>query len=277
MKTLYTYIIESQNQNTSALSDWDGHIHLFNHKKPIPKNYGFTKCVGFMDLEYDDIDNINVLDSYTNYIKNHWDKEKEILLATGITFDDIKSVYEKYPDIIKGFGELKCYDSYIDTKVPYKKIGFVKNVVHYSSKHGSLPVYIHWEFNNTVDVIKLESIIKAYPNVPIVLCHLGMNEDNMNIAFVEAVRLQKQYNNVWLDISWSASNYLLDNPMRLNNLDLSRVILGTDLNNKLFGVNHNKKEREHGLEIFLKLKEYLHIDNSNNIRRLFFNLEKEPK
>lgn len=277
MKTLYTYIIESQNQNTSALSDWDGHIHLFNHKNPIPKNYTFEKCVGFMDLEYDDIDNINVLDSYTDYIENHLDKEKEILLATGITFDDIKSVYEKYPDIIKGFGELKCYDSYQGIKVPYKKISFVKNVMSYSSKHGSLPVYVHWELNNSTDVKKIEEVIKTYPSVPIVLCHLGMNENNRDIAFIEAIRLQKQYSNVWLDISWDAAEYLLDNPMRLNNLDLNHVILGTDLNNKLFGDNHTKEDRKWGLDIFSSLKEYLHINNGKNIRRLFFNYEKEPK
>lgn len=265
MKTLYTYI------NTSA--DWDGHVHLFNHKEPLPSKQNFNRCVGFMDLEYDDVDNINVLDSYVDYIKNHWDKNKEILLATGITIDDIKSIHEKYPDIIKGFGELKCYDSYKGMKVPYKKISFVKSVVHYSSKNGSLPVYVHWELNNSIDVKKLENVIKSYPSVPIVLCHLGMNEENRDLAFVEAMRLQKQYSNVWLDISWDAADYLWENPMRLNNLDLNRVILGTDLNNKLFGDNHDTEDREWGLEAFLNLKEYLHINNSKNIRRLFFNLK----
>ena len=88
METLYNYI-----NNANVLTDWDGHIHLFNHKNPIPKKFNFKKCVGFMDIEYDS-KNINVLDSYTNYIENHWDKDKEILLATGITIEDIESVYE---------------------------------------------------------------------------------------------------------------------------------------------------------------------------------------
>lgn len=266
METLYNYI--------KVLSDWDGHVHLFNHKKPIPENHGFKKCIGFMDIEYDDVDNINVLDSYTDYIKNHWDKEKEILLATGVTFDDIKSVYEKYPDVIKGFGELKCYDSYKDVKIPYKKIGFVKSVVHYSSKNGNLPVYIHWELNDATDVKKLEDVIKFYPSVPIVLCHLGMNKKNRDIAFIESIRLQKQYSNVWLDISWDAADYLWENLMRLNNLDLDRVILGTDLNNKLFGDNHNIEDRKWGLKVFSNLKEYLHINNKIRIQSLF---GKEPK
>ena len=269
MKTIFEYILEEKND---VIPEWDGHEHLFNHKNPLPKNHNFECRVGFMDIEYNDISNINVLDAYTNYIKNHYNKKTDILLATGLTIEDIKSIHEKYPDIIKGFGELKCYDSYQGVKVPYKKIRFVKSVVRYSSKLGSLPVYVHWELNNSTDVKKIEEVIKTYPSVPIVLCHLGMNEDNRDIAFIEAIRLQKQYSNVWLDISWDAADYLLDNPMRLNNLDLNRVILGTDLNNKLFGDNHTKEDREWGLDTFSSLKEYLHIDNRKNIRTLFFNV-----
>lgn len=275
MKSLKEVLNESiKSLNQTYDRDWDGHIHLFNHKEPLPQKPDFDKYVGFMDLEYDDITNINVLDSYTDYIKNHWDKNKEILLATGITIDDIISIHKKYPDIIKGFGELKCYDLYKGIKVPYKKIGFVRDVVRYSSKNGNLPVYIHWELNNSTDVKKLEGVIKSYPSVPIILCHLGMNENNRDIAFVEAMRLQKQYSNVWLDISWDAAEYLLDNLMRLNNLDLNRVILGTDLNNKLFGDNHTKEDREWGLEAFANLKEYLRINNKSRLQSLF---GKEPK
>ena len=86
--------------------------------------------------------------------------------------------------------------------------------------------------------------------------------------------MQKQYSNVWLDISWDAADYLWENLMRLNNLDLDRVILGTDLNNKLFGDNHNIEDRKRGLEVFSNLKEYLHINNKIRIQSLF---EKEPK
>lgn len=264
METLYTYL--------NTYNDWDGHIHLFNHKKILPRKPGFHRYVGFMDIEYDDVENINVLNAYSNYIDKHYNQETDILLATGLTIEDIKSVHEKYPDIIKGFGELKCYDSYKGENIPYKKIGFVRQVVNYSSKHGSLPVYVHWEFNNSKDVKKLENIIQDYPTVPLVICHLGMNEYNKDIAFVESMRLQKQYNNVWLDISWCSFQYLIENMMRLNNLDTSRIILGSDFNNKLFSKNHDKNKRKDIVNKFLKIKEYLRLNNSKNIRSLFFNI-----
>lgn len=268
METLYTYV--------NTLSDWDGHVHLFNHKNPIPKNHGFEKCVGFMDIEYDDIDNINVLDSYKDYITNHWDKEKEILLATGITFDDIKAVYDKYPKVIKGFGELKLYDMYRDKKLPYKKISLVKQVAKFSESVGYLPIYIHWELTTPKDVAKLEEVLSAHPLVPIVLCHMGMNEENRAFAFVEASRLQKLHNNLWLDISWDGVDFLSQNPMQSNMLVLDRIVLGTDLNNRIFekkGIHKNRKW-DWGFNKYTEVQKYLHINNKSRLQTLF---GKEPK
>lgn len=268
METLYNYITSKNNIE----DDWDGHIHLFNHKKPLPKNHKFEKYIGFMDIEYDDIENINVLNSYTDYIKNYWDKDKEILLATGVTIEDIKKVYEKYPGVIKGFGELKCYDKYgeID-KLPYKKIKFVKDVVKFSYENGKLPVYVHWEFITNNDVKNFESVLKSYPLVPIVLCHIGMNEYNRDFAYSEAIRLQRTCSNLWLDLSWDAGEYFENNPMLLNNIILDRIILGTDLNNKIFNKIHTHEDRDWkwGLNKFNKLKKYLNIDNKSKIQNLF--------
>lgn len=269
METLYNYI-----NNINTLSDWDGHVHLFNHKNPIPKKHEFDKVIGFMDIEYDDVDNINILNSYTDYIKNYWDKDKEILLATGITIEDIKSVYEKYKDIIKGFGELKCYDKYGDVKIPYKNIQFVKNVVKFSNKCGNLPVYIHWELNTIRDVEKIESILKSYPSVPIVLCHCGMNENNKDFAFSESLRLQRIYSNLWLDISWDAADYFTQKYfMSLDQYDRNRIILGTDINNKIFSPTRKHKNSRLSflscLEMFKILKQYLKINNSDRICNLF--------
>lgn len=270
METLYEYIKKS---NTYDDKEWDGHIHLFNHKKPLPQLIDkFEKRVGFMDIEYNDINNINVLDSYKNYIKNHWDKDKEILLATGITIEDIKDVYNKYPKIIKGFGELKCYDEYGELKnLPYKKIKFVRDVVEFSKKNGALPVYIHWEFTNPKDVEKFENVLKNYPSVPIVLCHMGMNEYNRDFAYTESNRLQHIYTNLWLDISWDAADYFTNNPMLLNNFILDRVILGTDLNNMIFNKDSTHKDRDWnwGINKFIDLRKYISISNKSNIMKLF--------
>ena len=268
MKTIYEYIIEAKND---TISEQDGHEHLFNHKNPLPKNYGFECRVEFMDIEYDDISNINVLNAYTNYINNHYNKNTDILLATGITIDDIKSVFEKYPEYIKGFGELKCYDMYGDEKVPYKKIKLVKDVLKLSNDNGWLPVYVHWEFNSPVDVKRIEDVLKAYPMVPVVLCHTGMNENNRDFAFAEAKRLQNIYSNLWLDISWDAAEYFSKNLMLLNTLVLDRVILGTDINNCIFNDDRMHKDRDWlwGLNKFNEIKKYLQINNKLKIQKLF--------
>lgn len=266
--SLYEYITEAKN---NIIPDWDGHVHLFNHKKPIPRNHEFELCVGFMDIEYNDLKNINVLDAYTDYIKNHWEKEREILLATGITIEDIKSVFEKYPKIIKGFGELKCYDMYGNEKIPYKKIKLVKDVLKLSNESGCLPVYVHWELNTPKDVERIKNALKSYPRVPLVLCHAGMNETNRDFAYAEARRLQNLYNNLWLDISWDAADYFSNNPMLLNALILDRIILGTDLNNLAFGKNgiHKDRDWKWGLNKYNELKNYLHISNKLKIQKLF--------
>lgn len=270
METLYKYIIKDFKAKTE-LDDsiWDGHIHLFNHDTQIQK-YNFEKCVGFMDIEYDK-ENINVLGSYTNYIENYWDKDKEILLATGVTIEDIKSVYEKYKDIIYGFGELKCYDMYNGEKVPYKKIKFVKDVVKLSDNNGRLPVYVHWEFNNVGDVKKFENVLKTYPNVPIVLCHCGMNEYNQEFAYAESIRLQKEHSNLWLDITWDAAFYFAKNYFtQLDKLDRDRIILGTDINNRLLKKDDtNVKNKKNALKIFNSLRHHLMINNSDKICKLF--------
>lgn len=267
METLYKYITK----NIDINEEWDGHIHLFNHKRSIPKKHNFECYVGFMDIEYGDIKHINVLEAYTDYIKNHWDKEHELLLATGITIEDIKAVYEKYKNIIKGFGELKCYDKYGDEKLPYKKIKLVRDVVKLSNDDGQLPVYVHWELETNKDVEKLENVLKSYPNVPIVLCHVGMNENNRDFAYQESVRMQRIYSNLWLDISWDAADFFSNNFMLLNNLILDRVILGTDLNNAIFKKDrlHTDRDWKWGYDKFRELQKYMSTSNKQKIKKLF--------
>ena len=111
------------------------------------------------------------------------------------TIEDIKTIYEKYPKIIKGFGELKCYNEYKGEKVPYKKISFVRQVCRYSMDNGNLPVYLHWDICDEKDVQKLSKLLRDYPTVPVVLCHCGMNETNQSYAYTQVCQLMKQYQN----------------------------------------------------------------------------------
>ena len=103
-----------------------------------------------------------------------------------------------------------------------------------------------------------------------------MNEENRAFAFVEASRLQKLHNNLWLDISWDGADFLSQNLMQSNMLVLDRTILGTDLNNRIFekrGI-HKDRNKKWGLETYIKVKNYLQINNKNRIQTLF---GKEPK
>ena len=67
-----------------------------------------------------------MIDLYDEFINKCYDPYKHILLATGENSKDIISIYERYPNIIKGFGELKCYDSYKDIKLPYSDLEWIK-------------------------------------------------------------------------------------------------------------------------------------------------------
>lgn len=268
MKTLYSYIQNTQNPR------FDGHIHFFNHISPIVgkiphESYYDMKMIGFMDIEFDNIDKYNVIKLYDNFIKNEYDPNKHILLATGTNIKEIKSLYNKYSNnIIRGFGELKCYDEYQNKPVNYKDILFVDDVVSFSSDCGSLPVYIHWELNNEDDVIKLESILNKYPNVPIILCHFGMNENNKDYAYKESYRLSSKYDNLWLDVSYTALDYFSEKPMNIFNFPNNRIIMGSDLNNKIYGENHNFEEEYN--EICRKMNIiYKFVNTDKNISNLF--------
>lgn len=251
-------------------NDCDGHVHLFDNHSPLPKKI-ISKCVGFMDIDFNHKN--NVVKAYDNYIENYWDEKNELLLATGFTIEDIKSIYEKHKTVIKGFGELKCYDTYLGEPVPYKKISFAKQVAKYSQENGCLPVYIHWSLINKDDVEKLESLLSSYNTVPIVLCHTGMcmDKDAHDFAYTEATRLQKLYDNLWLDISWDAADYFSNNLMLLNNISRDRIILGTDLNNKSFKAKgiHEIRNENWGMEKMATIKNYLLLNNISNVKKLF--------
>lgn len=267
MKTLLEYI-----HPYTRAPFWDGYVHLFNSKQSLPE-YDFGevgKRVGFMDLEYDR-KNLRIVQSYDRFIENDYN-ESIILLATGTTIEDIKTIYEKYPKIIKGFGELKCYDEYKGEKVPYKKISFVRQVCRYSMDNGNLPVYLHWDVCDEKDVQKLSKLLRDYPTVPVVLCHCGMNETNQSYAYTQVCQMMMSYNNLWIDISYTAMDFFASHIMLLNCLHWDRVVLGSDINNKLYGKNHNTEAELN--TIYDKMNILLtymkgSFSNEKNIKNLF--------
>lgn len=255
----------------------DGHSHLFDSDEIITNeiNNDFDKIVGFIDIEPKYIDKYkDVSKLYENFIKKYYDENKHILLVSGTSIEDIKTTYNNHPNIYKGFGEIKCYDYFKGEKIGIKGIKMIKEVCEFSSSVGNLPVYIHYSLTRNEYVKKLKSVLKKYPEVPIVLCHCGMEEkynyinniiqyDNDDIYRI-VVELMKQYSNLWVDLTFTSAKFFTGKPFLIYNLDLDRIIIGTDLNPVIF-------KKENKINIY---KGYYNIlsnycNNVKNISNLF--------
>lgn len=198
---------------------WDGHVHIFPQRGVI--NMPSCSCVGFADIEFD-YPIPNFVDLYSEYIDMNC-----IWLATATDIEAIKAIHNKFPNKIKGFGELKLYDYYCGHKVEYKDINFAHQVCEFSESVGNLPIYIHFELCDNQDVKDFERLLKEHSKVPIILCHLGMNEKNQEFAFNNFFRFQGSYKNLYGDISWDAAQYLKDKWSLVSCLD--RCIWGSDM------------------------------------------------
>ena len=243
----------------------DGHIHLFNYTDFVESPLKFDKQVCFMDVEFDKEGNAE--EAYDRFIKEKYNSRKHILLCTAQDPADIASIFKNHKNSFQGFGELKLYDKYQDQEVPYKKISYLRTICKLSAENGNLPVYVHWELTSDSHIKFFENVLKSYPQVPIVLCHCGMNGENNADAYYQCQRLAQTYDNLWLDISYVALDYFAKEPMKLCNLPMNKLIVGSDLNNKIFGPNHVPEDIEHisrNLDVVRS-----HINSDKNICNLF--------
>lgn len=260
MKSLYTYI---------SKPTIDGHVHAFDHKSCLDSLMLTKQCVGFADI---DLYHPDEYKDMVSLYKRNMDKCKYVKywLAAGLDIDSIKKVYNEV-DGIAGFGELKLYDDPRKTPKNHKSIDFLRKVLKFSNEVGNLPVYIHYELNTTKDVEKLENVIKDYPEVPIVHCHLGMNKWSHEFAFGEVVKLSHNYGNYYMDISWSGAKWLVKNPLLITQLPVERCIWGSDQSPKLNKMiedgkskDFTKAELETEMETITK-----YINSDHTIKRLF--------
>lgn len=276
MDTLYNIII-----NNKVI---DGHSHLFDSNCDISKNPiydNIDKIVCFIDIEpRNNVDEYkDVSGAYDKFIKNSYDPAKHIPLVSGTTIENIIKTYNEHKNVYKGFGEIKCYDFFKGEKIGNKNIQLIKGVCEFSSTVGNLPIYIHYSLTKPEYVKKLKYILNRYPNIPIVLCHCGMEEwynrannitiyDNDSI-FRIVVELMKQYSNLWVDITYTAANFFAESPFLLYNLDMDRVITGMDLNPVITGNKPDNVTTK--MEIckgtFNRLNNM--INNTKNIGNLF--------
>ena len=245
MKTLYEYITGIE------IPNWiDCHEHLFN-KNDILEEWcilpmEYKKIVGFADMVLDEPQNYDhdkMISYYDNYIQNYYDKTRHILLATGLDADTIIDIHRKYPGIIQGFGELKCYNTYSKHDVPYGNLDWIIPVLEYN-KDFNLPVYIHWDFINESSVNAFDTILSNY-KFPIILCHCGMGypdgiKGDPKFALHACNELQHKYSHLYFDISYSAAKYFNDNLEDIYILQKNRILFGGDANPSIKKVHGDK-------------------------------------
>lgn len=231
MRPLFEYL-----QNQPFNNYIDGHIHLFDGKNQPIQPTG--KCVGFADILFKH-QNIykgaKLIQLYKDYIKNY-DTSNIYLLATGLTAEDVINLYKAMPDKIAGFGELKCYDKYGSEEVvdiSFKRLDWVRKICDFNADL-RLPIYLHYTLTDPRYFQRFSRFLNEYPNIPIVLCHCGMDirqkdtKYDWEWTFFKVLELLKTYRNLWIDISYTAYDFFAMNPGKITSLPMDRIIVGSD-------------------------------------------------
>lgn len=267
MKSLYESILDNDKI--------DGHIHLFDHDGIIDSALIDTskRCVCFADVAFRYLEkykNGEIIKYYDTFINKHHNPLRHILLATGITAEEIIAIHKKYPQYIKGFGELKCYSEWKEGKLPYGNLDWIKPVMKYNRKF-KMPVYIHYNLDSKKHCDDFESLLASYPEMPIILCHCGMVDDiNANNTIFNFVKLlQTRYDNLWVDISkYESCSFFMSNPEKLQQLNQEKIIIGSDINPIIEEVINDPKEYSYNCYRDLNVLSDI-TKSTNNIKRLF--------
>ena len=242
-------------------NDIDGHTHLFDKDGCIfrPSPDSIKKYVGFIDIEPKYISQYqSCMNYYKDYIENHLN-DNIILLASSVTPQEMIDMHKKWGNWIKGFGEIKCYNEWKGEELKLDRLSEYWNVCKYAGEN-NLPVYIHFSLYDIRTRKRFENLLKRFPQTTFVLCHCGMDEKTDNdFCYHSVCKLMKEFDNLWVDITWKSFDYFRSNPLKINQLDLSRVILGSDQNRLSKKENINSKFDEG----------FCYINSDRNIKRLF--------
>ncbi len=217
----------------------DAHTHLFDGSESCPElMFPESKLtVAFSDIRFSDPDSYGydmTSLAYDRFISKDYPKikDKVVLLATAPSAEEAISIYENHKDVIKGFGEFKCYDwsESQEEKLPFGNLKWIEPVLEYDIDK-KLPIYIHFDLLGDKRVRDFERILKKYPGIPIVLCHCGMNRCIDNYGALEVLsRLMKEYPDLWADISFEALSFFAADKNAIRRLKKDRILLGSDLN-----------------------------------------------
>lgn len=272
MKTLTQIVNESNSELKNTI---DGHIHLFDYRHPsVFAQEGcttpFTKFVGFLDVIPTALTkHVECLPYYDEFISNQYN-DNMILLATGTSAQDMIAIAEKYPKIIKGFGEIKCYNKWHDKPLKLKGLRQYWDVFSYAAEH-NMPVYIHYSLTTKTDVERFEACLKRFSRTKFVLCHCGMDEfqENHDTVYYRLVQLMSNHSNLYTDISFKALPYFANNPLRISQMPLRRVIVGSDINPYMYST---KKADEMQSNIYKNLRTIDNFVQSDSVLTSLFNL-----
>lgn len=230
----------------------------------------FDKYVGFINIEPKYIKRYsNCMGYYEQFIDNQYDNKSMILLASSTTAQEMIDIHKRWPKIIKGFGEIKCYDKWNNKPLKLKGLMQYWDVFKYAGEM-HLPVYIHYSLNSPIDVMRLSKCLERFPQTTFVLCHCGMDEfqENLNETFYRTITLMQKYSNLWCDISYVALKWFAQNPMILQQLPQDRIILGSDINPTMYNILKEPKSTEQSIVNYVKIIDpFIHSDF--NIGKLF--------
>ena len=238
----------------------DGHIHLFDKDGCIVVPN--MKCIGFCDIEPKYLSQYqNTIPYYEDFISKKYDNV--YLLATSADPQNMIDIHKKWPDTIRGFGELKCYKEWKGEKLNLDKLSKYWSLCKYAAEY-NLPIFVHFSLYDDYAVKRFSNLLNKFPSVKFVLCHCGMDKDTDNdFCYHSVMKLMNDYSNLWVDATWEALDYFSDNSLKLTNMDRSRIILGSDMNKFTMNEDNYKKEwgKIHNLDSFIK--------SDKNIKKLF--------
>ena len=97
-------------------------------------------------------------------------------------------------------------------------------------------------------------------------------ECNCDDIYYRVLKLQHIYSNLWVDISFKASEYFKRGPMKLYNMCLDRCILGSDLNPQIFQSENIKSPKKFCDNCYIDydtITKYISTNSDSNVRKLF--------
>jgi predicted TIM-barrel fold metal-dependent hydrolase len=170
----------------------------------------------------------------SNYddIKQYCQKNKNAFVAAKSNdIDELEKIVNDFSNNIKAIGEVICYKKDVENELGNGKDYIYDNfdLVFEIAEKFDLPIFVHIDLIDEYSIKQLSKLLENNPNTNIVLCHLGINGvDDKTFAFEEAITLQHKYNNLWLELSWYAYDFIKRDYRKLALMDSDRLVLGTD-------------------------------------------------